>query len=400
MRKENILVLTYWSFNSALIQTYTLPYVYQIQKNISPDSRIFLLTLSENSGKNSAISKEQEEELLSRNINVINYNYERFGLLMTLRFSRIIPYLLFLIFRQRITILHSWCTPGGAIGYLLSIFSGRPLILDSFEPHAESMVETGTWKKKSFPFRILFTLEKLQLKRAKEVILTTPGMVEYSERAYHVKLKNYFVKPACVDLDHFDPDKNYPNSIDSFSDDNIVCVYAGKFGDLYLEKEVFDFFRIASEYWQGRFRVLLLTGHSDEEISAYCRASGFDRLFLEKRFVPHKDVPGYMKLGTFGICPMKPVPTKQYGTPIKNGEYWAMGLPVVITKNISVDSNIIEKENIGYVLESLTEKEYLKAVKKIDELIRETGLKYRIREIASKNRNFSISEKIYKAIYA
>jgi hypothetical protein len=43
--KINILVLTYWQFNDALIQTYTLPYLRIIEPIIPNDSKIFLMTL-------------------------------------------------------------------------------------------------------------------------------------------------------------------------------------------------------------------------------------------------------------------------------------------------------------------------------------------------------------------
>ena len=38
--------------------------------------------------------------------------------------------------------------------------SGIPLVLDSYEPHAEAMVETNAWKKRGIAFRTLFYLEK------------------------------------------------------------------------------------------------------------------------------------------------------------------------------------------------------------------------------------------------
>jgi uncharacterized protein YaiI (UPF0178 family) len=77
-----------------------------------------------------------------------------------------------------------------------------------------------------------------------------------------------------------------------------------------------------------------------------------------------------------------------------------MGLPVVITKDISVDSEIIEKNNIGYVLHELNGAEYLNAVKKIGTLIRQKELQQRIRTIARQNRDFKLSELVYKTIYA
>ena len=108
-----------------------------------------------------------------------------------------------------------------------------------------------------------------------------------------------------------------------------------------------------------------------------------------------------MGLEDFALCPVKPVPTKKYCSPIKTGEYWSMGLPVVITDNISNDSTIIEQNNAGHVLRSLNENEYSKAVEHINELLKEdpAELSIRIRKLAEQYRNFDIARKIYSEIY-
>ena len=119
-------------------------------------------------------------------------------------------------------------------------------------------------------------------------------------------------------------------------------------------------------------------------------------------FVPHSQIPKYMGLADFAICPVKPVPTKKYCSPIKDGEYWALGLPVVITKNISIDSDIISANNAGAVIEILNEDGYADAVKKIESIISSSSraeVYAKIRPLAEKYRNFSIAEEVYKAIY-
>jgi len=395
---KNILVVTYWSFDSPLITTYTLPYVQIINEQLETGSKIYLVTISPKN-KSSRELAEFKEKLSRQNIHVLNYSYQSFGFVMSMRIIHLLANLISVIVKSKIKVIHCWCTPGGAIGYLLSKITGRPLILDSFEPHAESMVESGTWKKNSVANRVLFSLEKKQLLKAKAVIYTTETMPEYVKDTYGIVKENTFVKPACVDLALFDPYSARVHEIENFKADAIVCVYAGKFGDMYLEKEVFDFFVVAARFWGSRFQVLLLTNHTHDEIESYCKLSGFDKSRLVQLYVPHDKVASYMSLATFGICPIKPIPAKKYCTPIKNGEYWAMGLPVVITKNISVDSDIISKEDIGYVLQALNEDEYLKAVQKINSLMSAPGLKEKIRQVAIDTRSFTIAESVYRQIY-
>ncbi len=184
--------------------------------------------------------------------------------------------------------------------------------------------------------------------------------------------------------------------------DKIVCVYAGKVGGIYLEQEIFDFFKIAHDHWGNKFRVILLSNLSNEELNEYCKKSKLDPSIIIKKFVPHSEVPKYMGLADFAFTPVKPVNTKRYCTPIKDGEYWALGLPVVITKNISDDSTIIEKNNIGAIISDFTNESYLRAVLKIDEILQNSDSNQRyskIRNIADQYRSYRIAKEIYSKIY-
>lgn len=396
---KNILVVTYWSYKSALIKTYTLPYVELIRDKLPAGSRIFLMTLTPEAETHAEDYEANRQALRTKHIELVNFTYKPFGLGMGIKLTGILWYLLRFIAREKIAVIHAWCTPGGAIGYILSRLTGRPLVLDSFEPHAESMLETNTWKRNGMAYRLLFKLEKLQLKRASEVICAAPGMIAYSQHIYGITKRRYFVKPACVDLDLFSRKNTKLLTIPELAPGSVVCVYAGKFGDIYLSGEVFDFFAAARTFWGDRFKVLLLTNQSDEEIRDFCEYSGLPVETVIKKFVAHHEVPSWMALGSFGICPVKPVPTKKYCTPIKNGEYWSMGLPVVITRDISIDSAIIEEQEIGYVLKALNSDEYLKAVKVMDALLQDPKLPGKIRMIAETQRHYNLADGIYETIY-
>ena len=130
--------------------------------------------------------------------------------------------------------------------------------------------------------------------------------------------------------------------------------------------------------------------------------AGMDRSIFTVMSVPHQEVPTLMGLADFAVTPVKPVPTKRYCTPVKDGEYWALGLPVIITDGISDDSGIIREHRIGSVLESLDRKGYEKAVREVAALLDGSSrreLYERIRPIALRYRGFDRAERIYQAIY-
>jgi glycosyltransferase involved in cell wall biosynthesis len=287
------------------------------------------------------------------------------------------------------------------LGYILSVLTERPLVIDSYEPHAEAMVENGEWKKNGLRFTILFFFEKLQTHRAKFLIGTTEAMRSYAREKFGHQKENFYVKPACVDLELFKVETSDKELIKRFDLENkVVAVYAGKFGGIYLEDEVFEFVRVCCDYWKDRFRFLLLSNAPDDYIKEKSKIHGIPCGTIRKTFVPHEKMNVYLNLAQFALCPVKPVPSKRYCSPIKNGEYWATGLPVVITNNISDDSTIIEKNNIGYVLKNLNKKEYREAAEKIDNLLKETNITEKIRETAITSRNFRVAEIVYKTIYS
>jgi hypothetical protein len=229
-------------------------------------------------------------------------------------------------------------------------------------------------------------------------------MYDYAIKKYNTikNPSNFFVKPACVDIDKFNPiyKKDALLLQELNLQNKIVCVYAGKFGGIYLKEEVFEFYQTCYKYWKDDFVALILTNHPVAEIEALIEKFALPKSAFRVIFVPHAQIHKYIGLGDFAITPVKPVNTKKYCTPIKDGEYWAMGLPVIITKNISIDSDVIEANNIGYVLNELNKSEYLLAIKKIATLINDQTVSAKIRMIAENKRNYSIANAIYKSIYA
>lgn len=346
---------------------------------------------------------EESTKLKQEGIHLIRIKYDHFGIKMMLRMVTLFFSLKKLIKTESINHIHTWCTPAGALGYILTCFTKKPLVIDSYEPHAEAMVENGSWSSSSFKFKLLFWLEKKQSQKADTVIALTKGMKEYAKKKYSATFKNYYVKPAMVDLNKFEWDIQTYHSLREKNNlnDKVVCLYAGKLGGIYLEDKVFDFFKAAYEHWGERLQIFLLTDKSVTEVDKILAKKEIPLTCIKTKFVYYQEIDTYFKIADFAINPVKPVPSKKYCTSIKDGEYWASGLPVVITKNISDDSDIIEQNNIGYVLKNLTKDEYQLACKHIDMLLQEDKetLNKKIREIAIKYRDFEIAEEIYKNIY-
>ncbi|HYM95039.1 MAG TPA: hypothetical protein VET23_12915, partial [Chitinophagaceae bacterium] len=235
-------MITQWGYEEGLIQSYTLPYL-KIIHTISPEVSIFLVTQEKTQlYKDGPKLKRIEEYLSGYNIILLPEKYYKAGFVKYLfSVSRLFKHLGF-IFKNKIGIIHSFCTPAGSYAYILAKLTNRQLIVDSYEPHSEYMRESGAWSEKSFKYRFLTSMEKKQAVAARHLIATTPGMLAYTKKRFNIQLKNEYVKPACVDLEKFNYKEKEAVSIRKQMglEKKIVGVYAGKFGDFYLKDEIFD----------------------------------------------------------------------------------------------------------------------------------------------------------------
>ncbi len=404
--KRNLLALTYWSYKDALVQSAVLPYLRMMRRHLPAGSEIFLLTAEQPHLRMSEEERRAAEESLAREgVRLLTVEYTRFGARAAARLARLVPRLLRLCLSKRVRHLHAWGPTAGGVGYFLSRLTGLPLVLDTYEPHAESMIEVGWWTRESRAFRLMFLLERLQSRRAHAVIATTRGVRDYAREKYGAEFERFYVKPATVDLNLFSRERAGDAGLarQLGLEGKLVCVYAGKVGGIYLERELFDLFRAAGEHWGERFRVLMLTDAPPERVRELAAASGLAPGVVTSKFIEFRDVPRHMALGDFAVNPVRPVPTKRFCTSVKDGEYWAMGLPVVITPDIGDDSRIISENRIGAVVEDFTPESYARAVREIDRLLSETPrdeLRARIRAVAARERDVTNAERIYRELYA
>ncbi len=406
----NVLVITYWSYNEPLIQAYTLPYLRIMADLPNAEVQVHLFTLEKKDRPMSVADRAQQSHDADRyRMRHFSRRYHRFGLRAMIAWMVNLVVIWRYCRKHRIEVLHAFGSPAGTSAHFLSKIMGVPYIVDSYEPHAESMVENGSWQRSSLAYKLLMFFERLQTRHAKAVLATTEAMREYAAKTYKHVPRVLLPRPACVDTTLFDASRVariHRHDI-GFADEDVVCVYAGKLGGIYLKEAVFDFFHACTEHWGERFRVIMLSDSKPEEVNRLAEAAQLDPSMIYLRQVPHSEVVDYLALADFGINPVKPVPSKRYCTSIKDGEYWAMGLPVVIPANISDDSALIARERIGAVIESLSAEGYQAAIanlaKLLDAMHADAAVakqeKARIRQLAQTHRGMALAQEVYARIY-
>jgi glycosyltransferase involved in cell wall biosynthesis len=263
-------------------------------------------------------------------------------------------------------------------------------------------LEAGVWKKNSLAFKMLFYLEKKQARKADVLIACVASMKDYIKEKYKTSPKEFYWKPVAVDFDLFSEKKKKNTALLKELDlqNKCIAVYAGKFGGSYLKKEVFALIKAAYNKWENDFRFLLLSNHPKTEVQEWMQEYQIPEAVLIQKYVPHSRVPDYIGLADFAVVPFVPVPSKRYGSPIKTAEYMAMGLPIIITKDISDDSKIIKANHFGYELDDYSEKEIKQSINTIEKMLLEKEELARATIVyARKHKNINKAITIYNSIY-
>jgi glycosyltransferase involved in cell wall biosynthesis len=405
--KTKILVLTFWGYKEPLVANFTLPYL-KILHEVVPSAELFLVTLEKpNQSLDAGELKKINNSLKADyNASLLSFRHTRFGPFALFQWALRVGRLIFFIRRKKITHIHAFCTPAGALGYLLKLFCKTELIIESFEPHAESMVESGVWTKRGLNFKILFWLEKKQAKSADCLIYLTEAMGNYVKEKYKVLPRKTFVKASCIDVTKFSDPINIKNAaylrkLDL--EEKVVGLYAGKFGGLYLEKEIFKAIKAGYDLWGKKFRMLIL-GNSDQAfIKQEASQLGIPGETILALFVQNEELPYYMGAADFALTFVKPIPSKRYCSPIKDSEYWTLGLPIIIPSGISDDAEIVDAYHSGYVLHELTMNEYQNAMRWVDQFLSSENkqeIKKQVRSLAIETRSMERVRQIYLSVYS
>ncbi len=94
---------------------------------------------------------------------------------------------------------------------------------------------------------------------------------------------------------------------------------------------------------------------------------------LVVRKCSRRELPEYLTAANVGLLFVRPSPSRTACSPVKNGEYLACGLPVVTPADIGDYSRLIDKRNVGIVLDNLSTEQYRKGALRLRELRTDAG---------------------------
>ncbi len=374
-----VLFISYWGIKDGLTRSTVIPHV-KILSEFNEIENIYLITVER--------GKRVAEEIIDPKIKHIPIFSRSFSFPLIdkiVDFIKIPHLLAKLINEKKINKVIARSAPAGVFAYLLLKKTHIPFYVESFEPHAAYMLETSTWHSWDIRYILQKRWEKKQFNLASGLMPVTENYRKALESVGIDKDKMITV-PCGVDLELFKFNLNDRKLIrrELFIDHHNVGIYVGKFGGLYLRNEAAQFFRTLFNHLTDFFLIILTPDlkfiknvFSDLNISD-------SKYFITN--VPHNTVPQYLSASDFGMALYKSFPSNKYLSPIKIGEYWANGLPVMLTNGVGDESQFLELESGGALFDIYNP---IPALEKIEMILKSTGHRSRIFKLAEKYRSLS-----------
>ncbi|MBD2721801.1 glycosyltransferase [Hymenobacter armeniacus] len=296
------------------------------------------------------------------------------------------------------TVLLARGAPAGALAYLAARRCGLPFYVESFEPHAEYMRNGGVWKPYDPRYLVQVYMEQQQKKNA----LGLMPVAEAHRRlliAEGVPARQLVTVPCSVNMATFGFDaarRVRQRQALEYGNDAVVGIYVGKFGGIYYEDEAFDIFAQAAAHFGAAFRLIVLTAHPAAGVEARLAAAGLNPAHCLVKRAPHAEVPDYLAAADFAFLLSRPTPGL---SPIKVGEYWASGLPILLAEGVGDDSGIVEREGGGATFD-LTQPESVKAaLVRIEGLLQQTNHRADATALAVRHRSPERAREAYQQFF-
>jgi glycosyltransferase involved in cell wall biosynthesis len=261
----------------------------------------------------------------------------------------------------------------GALGHVIWKKYAIPYYVESFEPHANYMVESGVWSRYGIKYFVQRNWESKIKRTAAGMITVSASYANYLTENELISPERLRTVPCWVDGETFGFDSDNRESIrrELHVGDSLVCVYLGQFGGLYYDLEAFNALRVLRDTIQKPVHFLLLTPTNHQRVEHALSQQGLHKSECSVLYVDHADIAGYLSAADFAISFHRAIPMAFSYSPIKYGEYWSCGLPVIAPARVGDDSMWIDNDGLGCTVDFLDEYSIKRSAEKILALLAE-----------------------------
>jgi glycosyltransferase involved in cell wall biosynthesis len=385
-----LLYISYWSSSDPLTHSTVIPHL-RVAASFQQVESILLITVERNPVMHDLQLPKTEHIPLKASSLPVNV------LARISDFMRLPPRIAGIARARGVSIIMAKGVLAGRIAYSVSKKFGIPFITESFEPHADYMTESEEWRHTGFKFLFLKRWEMQQIRSAEKLLTVSDNYKNFLVRNFGKK--NVLTLPCTVDLESFRFDGRIREAtrIKLNIKDEVTGIYTGRFGGIYYKEEAFDIFAKAA-IWFKNFRLIILTPDDKQQTISELEKRNISRDQVSILYVPHAEVAAYLSASDFAFSTIKPARSRKYCSPVKNGEYWANGLPILLTHNVGDDASIMEEENGGSLFDLRT-RNLDNAFEKINAILKEKDHRQRISRIAARHRSSEMITAVYREIF-
>jgi glycosyltransferase involved in cell wall biosynthesis len=287
----------------------------------------------------------------------------------------------------------------GGLAHRVAVRLGVPFAVDYFEPHADYMADVGEWSKGGLLYRGLKRLISAQARTALRLV-TVSHNYRRMLMADGVDGDRILVAPCPVDaaLMRFDGSARVRHRAHLGIGAGPVAIYLGKFGGLYHREHAFRAFARFLERAGADAHVVIRTPEPVEHVLDGMRRAGADVQRVHVGFARHEEVPGWLSASDLAFAPYRGTPSSACISPMKIGEYWANGLPVLLTRGVGDDSGIIGSEPLGGAVFDPEGNDLDEALDKVLAVVRAPGQRSATAALAEKYRSMALTRAAYARI--
>ena len=390
---RTLLFLNYWSLHEPLTQATVLPTLRMVlQEGLA--ARIVLITVERGTPPASGL------EPLPAGVVHVPLHASRGPRPLARVYDRLtmVPRIATIARREGASFIMARGVVAGGFAHAVHRRTGIPYAVDYFEPHNEYMVEVGEWSAGGLLDRSLQRMIKDQLRTARACVTVAAN---YRERliAQGADPERLHVAACPVDAARmrFDAAARARLRTELGWTGAVVGIYLGKFGGLYHRERAFEAFATAARHFGDRFALLVLTPEPAEQVRTGLQAAGF-RGRAVVRYAPHAEVPACLSAADLAFAPYRGTRSSACISPMKIGEYWSAGLPVLLTRGVGDDSAIIAADPDAGAVFDPEGGDLPAALASVEAAIARAGQRERTMALAARYRSMDITRDVYRRI--
>ena len=230
---------------------------------------------------------------------------------------------------------------------------------------ADERVDGKIWDLTKPHYKMVYSYfkkkEKQFLNKADAIVSLTHIGKKIMQDDWKVKTPIYVI-PCAVDTELFRPKDT------KLKGQNITLGYLGSIGTWYMLDEMLDFFKLLLKtYPQAKFK--FITNEAPATILNKAIARNINTDCFDISSAKRNEVPNELSKVDIGIFFIKPTFSKQSSSPVKQGEFMAMGIPVITNSGVGDTDEIIKKYKSGILLNAFNSNEYNLIVNELVDLL-------------------------------